>query len=193
MKLEKITKFNELSEFDVTDLKALYLILNYQRYLNGKFYSSVKNRSAVRGGGRKPFKQKGTGRARQGTSRSPLKPGGGVIFGPQFRSREINLNKTYIRNGIISLLKSKLDSFYTLSSPTDLIKSKELNSILNDSSQQSVLLIVSLNDYNLSRAANNLSNINVNLVSNINVQLLNDAAKVVFTDTAFNQLKDQLK
>jgi len=69
--------------------------------------AAVKNRSKVRGGGSKPWKQKGTGRARSGTSRSPIWRGGGVIFGPQPHSYEFKLSKKIKKQALISVLSQK--------------------------------------------------------------------------------------
>lgn len=69
--------------------------------------ASTKNRSAVRGGGAKPFKQKGTGRARQGTNRSPLMPGGGRAFGPSPRDFSQSVNKKMMKKAIQSVLADK--------------------------------------------------------------------------------------
>ena len=71
--------------------------------------ASTKNRALVSGGGAKPFKQKGTGRARQGSSRSPLMPGGGTAFGPTPRSYEQKLNKKVVLKAIRSILLDKMN------------------------------------------------------------------------------------
>lgn len=71
---------------------------------------AVKNRSAVRGGGRKPFKQKGTGNARQGCSRAPQYPGGGVAFGPQAKTYNLSMNKKARSAALCSVLTYKLQT-----------------------------------------------------------------------------------
>ena len=69
--------------------------------------AATKNRSAVRGGGAKPFKQKGTGRARQGTIRSPLLKGGGTVFGPSPRDYSQKVNKKMMNNAVQSIIADK--------------------------------------------------------------------------------------
>ncbi len=76
----------------------VYLLHQYQTFLIKDKHGHVKTRSEVRGGGAKPYKQKGTGRARRGTNRSPLKVGGGVIFGPRSnQKRNMKLNASMIK------------------------------------------------------------------------------------------------
>lgn len=70
----------------------------------------TKNKAMVRGGGKKPFKQKGTGRARQGSNRSPLMPGGGTVFGPMPRSYEMKLNKKTMKTAIHAILADKFNA-----------------------------------------------------------------------------------
>ena len=73
--------------------------------------AKTKERGEIRGGGAKPFKQKGTGRARQGSSRSPLLVGGGTTFGPKPRSYAQKLNKKVVKTAINSIIADKLESF----------------------------------------------------------------------------------
>ena len=86
---------------------AVYRVMIAQKANKRQGTHQVKNRSAVRGGGRKPFKQKGTGRARQGSIRAPNHVGGGVIFGPSPRSYRVNLPKKLRRLALFSMLSSK--------------------------------------------------------------------------------------
>lgn len=95
--------------FEVTvKPEILNLVVRAQRAKVRAGTHSVKNRSAVRGGGAKPWRQKGTGRARAGTIRSPLWRGGGVIFGPQVRSYEFKVNKKIRKLALRMALSSRV-------------------------------------------------------------------------------------
>ena len=106
--------------------------------------ASVKNRSKVRGGGSKPWRQKGTGRARSGTSRSPIWRGGGVVFGPQPHSYEFKLTKKIRKQALISVLSLKyqqgklfvLDNF-----DLEEIKTKEVAKLLTAFESESAMLV----------------------------------------------------
>ena len=99
----------------------------------------TKTRGEVRGGGKKPFKQKGTGNARQGSTRSPLMPGGGTVFGPQPRSYEQKVNKKVMLNAIKSVLVDKqlagkliiVDTLASTGKTKDMVKLLESKNLLN--------------------------------------------------------------
>lgn len=95
--------------------------------------ASTKNRSQVSGGGKKPFRQKGTGRARQGSNRSPLMPGGGVAFGPTPRDFSKKVNKKMMLKAIHSVLADKFQAgkLTVLESFPETSKTKELNEALD--------------------------------------------------------------
>src|SRR3954453_12648798 len=95
--------------------------------------AKTKTKSEVRGGGRKPFRQKGTGNARQGSTRSPLHPGGGQSFGPQPRSYEQSTPKEMVRGALRSVLSDRLKANRLLvvdEFKLDTIKTKTLDSLL---------------------------------------------------------------
>jgi len=134
----------------VSDLKANYLIhksLLYQNHNNFQKTASTKTRSEVRGGGRKPWKQKGTGRARAGSNNSPLWKGGGVIFGPKPIKANKKLNKKEWKLSIRTLLYNKKQSLLVLDSFDDLIssiKTKQMLEVFNNlniSSDKNILLV----------------------------------------------------
>jgi len=118
----------------------------------------TKNRSQVRGGGAKPFKQKGTGRARQGTSRSPLMVGGGTVFGPTPRSYDQKLNKKVASKAIQSVLADKLQAgkLTVVDSIESNGKTKELFSLLNGKGLLPALVVTEKKDSLALRAAKNL-------------------------------------
>jgi len=156
----------------------------------------TKTRTEVRGGGRKPWKQKGTGRARQGSIRSPQWRGGGTVFGPVPRSYSYKLNKKVRRLALISALSSKvieneilvLDQL-ALSTP----KTKEMVSILGALKVTSKALIVT-GDENTAVAlsARNIPGVKVMTATQINVLDLLDATKLVITKEAVEKIEEVL-
>ncbi|SDK58125.1 50S ribosomal protein L4 [Sediminibacillus albus] len=148
----------------------------------------VKNRSEVRGGGRKPWRQKGTGRARQGSIRSPQWVGGGTVFGPTPRSYSYKLPKKVRRLALRSALSSKVkeDSLVALESLSfDAPKTKEVVSMLAALNVEGKALIVTADqDEVIARSANNLQNVKVLTVSEVNVLDLLTHDKLILTKEA---------
>ncbi|KAB8127630.1 50S ribosomal protein L4 [Gracilibacillus oryzae] len=149
---------------------------------------AVKNRSEVRGGGRKPWRQKGTGRARQGSIRSPQWVGGGTVFGPTPRSYSYKLPKKVRRLALKSALSSKVkeDSLVVLEGIAfDAPKTKEVVAILSSLNADTKALIVTADtDAVLVKSANNLQNVKVLSVSEVNVLDLLTHDKLVITKEA---------
>ena len=150
---------------------------------------AVKNRSAVSGGGRKPWRQKGTGRARQGSIRSPQWVGGGVVFGPTTeRNYKQKMPKKVRRLALKSALSSKVqnDNIVVLN---DLQfanpKTKELVSVLEGLNAPSKALIVtSSKEENVILSANNLKNVKVVTVNEVNVLDIISHDKLIITKDA---------
>jgi len=120
--------------------------------------AAVKNRSKVRGGGSKPWKQKGTGRARSGTNRSPIWRGGGVIFGPQPHSYEFKLSKKIRKQALISVLSQKNQQgklFVLQNFDLDEIKTRKVAEMLAAFNCESAMLVCDDN-HNLLLSARNL-------------------------------------
>ncbi|CQR48522.1 50S ribosomal protein L4 [Paraliobacillus sp. PM-2] len=149
---------------------------------------AVKNRSAVKGGGRKPWRQKGTGRARQGSIRSPQWVGGGTVFGPTPRSYSYKLPKKVRRLALRSALSSKVkeDSLVVLETLAfDAPKTKEVVNLFNTLNVDAKALIVtSEKDEVVTRSANNLPNAKVLPVSEVNVIDLLTHDKLIITKDA---------
>lgn len=118
----------------------------------------TKNRSAVRGGGRKPFKQKGTGRARQGTSRSPLMPGGGCAFGPSMRDYSQKVNKKMMLKAVRAVLADKLlaGKLTVVESLESNGKTKDMFALLNGKGLLPALVVANNKDSLAIRATKNL-------------------------------------
>jgi large subunit ribosomal protein L4 len=152
----------------VSDLKANYLIhksLLYQNHNNFQKTASTKTRSEVRGGGRKPWKQKGTGRARAGSNNSPLWKGGGVIFGPKPIKANKKLNKKEWKLSIRTLLYNRKQSLLVLDSFDDLIssiKTKQMLEVFNNlniSSDKNILLVSNSLEDDIHLSVRNLENV----------------------------------
>lgn len=156
--------------------------------------SKVKNRSAVRGGGKKPWRQKGTGRARQGSIRSPQWRGGGVVFGPTPRSYAYSMPRKQRRLAIKSVLSQKLidndlvvlDKL-TMSAP----KTKELVSMLTNLKLEGKVLVVS-DDENVQLSARNLTNVKVVPVNGLNVEDVVNFDKLILTQDAVKKIEEVL-
>ncbi|MFD2729299.1 50S ribosomal protein L4 [Enterococcus camelliae] len=157
---------------------------------------TVKNRSAVRGGGRKPWRQKGTGRARQGSIRSPQWRGGGVVFGPTPRSYSYKLPKKVRRLAMKSVLSEKVASNNLVAVEAlslDAPKTKEFKQVLANLSIDSKVLVV-LEDGNdfVALSARNLPNVSVVSADNVSVLDVVSNNKVLATQTALTQIEEVL-
>ena len=157
---------------------------------------STKTRSEVRGGGRKPWKQKGTGRARAGSNRSPLWKGGGVIFGPKPKTVSSKLNKKERRLALQTLLYNKKNNILIIDNlENELTESKTKNflKICTDCGinlQQRVLVIVSKKTMSLKLSTQNLKNVELISASNLNTFSLLKAKQIILTPLAINEIKE---
>ncbi|MBB5150185.1 MULTISPECIES: 50S ribosomal protein L4 [Ureibacillus] len=156
----------------------------------------VKNRSEVSGGGRKPWRQKGTGRARQGSIRSPQWRGGGTVFGPQPRSYSYKLPKKVRRLALKSALSAKVNeqNFLVLDAlKLDAPKTKDFKEILGNLKIESKALFVTAElDENVALSARNIPGVTVLTASGINVLDLLGHDKVVFTKAAVEKVEEVL-
>ena len=157
---------------------------------------STKTRSEVRGGGRKPWKQKGTGRARAGSNRSPLWKGGGVIFGPKPKTTSIKLNKKERKLALQTLLYNKRNNVLIISGleeSVDIPKTKILDNILKKCSvrlDDKVLLIVSKKTIPMKLSIRNMKNVELISASNLNTLSLLKAKQILLTPLAINDIKE---
>ncbi|QFG00865.1 50S ribosomal protein L4 [Psychrobacillus glaciei] len=156
----------------------------------------VKNRSEVAGGGRKPWKQKGTGRARQGSIRSPQWRGGGIVFGPTPRSYSYKLPKKVRRLALLSALSTKVheESIVVLEGLAfDAPKTKEFLKVLSGLSINKKALFVTADlDENVALAARNIPGITVVSATGINVLDLVGHDKLVMTKAAVEKVEEVL-
>ena len=157
---------------------------------------SSKTRSEVRGGGRKPWKQKGTGRARAGSNRSPLWKGGGVIFGPKPKKISLKLNKKERRLALQTLLYNKRNNILIIENLENEIsepKTKNFLKIFKNCSidlNQKILVIVSNKTTALKLSMQNLKNIELISASNLNTLSLLKAKQIISTPLAINYIKE---
>jgi large subunit ribosomal protein L4 len=156
----------------------------------------VKTRAEVAGGGRKPWRQKGTGRARQGSIRSPQWRGGGIVFGPSPRSYSFKLPKKVRRLALLSALSTKVreESLIVLEGLAfDAPKTKDFIKVLNDLSINKKALIVTANlDETVALSARNIPGISVITASGINVLDLIGHDKLVMTKAAVQKIEEVL-
>jgi large subunit ribosomal protein L4 len=156
-----------------------------------------KNRSAVRGGGRKPWKQKGTGRARAGTIRSPIWKGGGVTFAHTYQDvKPKKINKKMYRSAMRSIW-SKLAEEEKIIAINDISidsppKSSQVKLLLTNLGLESVLAVLPNENETLSQASKNLNEFNVQTIGSIDPSLLFKAKKVLITSETLESLNKVL-
>ncbi|EIW14494.1 50S ribosomal protein L4 [Lactiplantibacillus pentosus] len=157
---------------------------------------AVKNRSARRGGGRKPWRQKGTGRARQGSIRSPQWRKGGIVFGPTPRSYSYRLPKKVMRLALKSVLSQKVldNSLVAVDSLAfDAPKTKEFVNVLNNLNVDTkTLVLVEEDNEKAALAGRNLPNVKILKAKGVNVLDVANSDKLVVTQKALDQLEEAL-
>ncbi len=157
--------------------------------------ASTKTKGFVRGGGKKPWRQKGTGRARAGSIRSPLWVGGGTIFGPQPRDYSYRLPKKARKQALLSALSAKnrdgkiivLDK-WELAEP----KTKLMRKILDDLKVTSVLIVLAQSDERVERSARNLPAVKVLRVEGLNVYDLLRHEHLILTEGSLRLIEERL-
>lgn len=168
------------------------------RHLNSQRQGtlSTKTRSEVRGGGRKPWRQKGTGRARAGSNRSPLWKGGGVIFGPKPNKVVLKLNKKERRLALQTLLYNKKKNSLIIENLENEISDPKTKTFLkicqdcNINLDQKILVVVSKKTKPLKLSTQNLKNVELICASNLNTFSLLKAKQIILTPSAINDIKE---
>ena len=197
-KLGEITLNKEVFGVE-PNLHVMHLAL--RRQLNNARQGSAcaKTRAEVSGGGKKPWKQKGTGRARAGSLRSPLFVGGGVIFGPKPRSYAFNMPQKARQLAIKSALSARSEQmvvvkdFSTISEPKTKLMVSALKS-LNVSGKTLIIADFKADENkNLELSARNIPSVKLILPSNLNVKDLLEADFVVITESAVNDITERLQ
>ena len=154
---------------------------------------SAKNRSAVSGGGRKPWRQKGTGHARQGSTRAPQWTGGGVVFAPQPRSYRFKLNRKEKQLALKSALTSRVNEskFFVLDElKMDEIKTKKFQNVLNSLKVNKALVVLDENDQNVILSARNIPDVKTTQTNTINVYDILKYNTVVITKAAVEKIEE---
>ena len=197
-KLGEITLDKEVFGVE-PNIHVMHLALRRQLNNARSGNACTKTRAEVSGGGRKPWKQKGTGRARAGSLRSPLFAGGGVIFGPKPRSYAFNMPQKARKLALKSALSAResqlvvVKDFSTISEP----KTKLMVSALKSLNVSGKVLIVANfaadENKNLELSARNIPSVKLLLPNNLNVKDLLEADFVVMTESAVNEITERLQ
>ena len=158
--------------------------------------ASTLTRSEVRGGGRKPYKQKGTGRARQGSIRTPLRPGGGIIFGPKPRSYNLDMNRKERRLALRTALISKSSNIKTVEdfgSSINTPKTKEITdglSRLGIDKTKKILIILDNPSLNIKKSIQNIANVRLMRADQLNVFDILNADEIVIGTSAIAKIQE---
>lgn len=190
----------QVLELSVLETSGNYLIhkdLHRQKIHKKQGTSSTKTRSEVSGGGRKPWRQKGTGNARAGSNCSPLWKGGGVIFGPKPKSIRLKLNRKEKQLSLQTLLYNKRNSIFVINNLGNIVekvKTKVFNNFCiksNINLDQKLLIIVSKKTRNLKLVTQNLKNVELISALNLNTLAILKAQQILITTKAINDIKER--
>jgi large subunit ribosomal protein L4 len=157
--------------------------------------AATKSKGFVRGGGKKPWRQKGTGRARAGSIRSPIWIGGGTVFGPQPRDYSYRLPKTARREALLSALSLKhRENKIIIVDKLELeaARTKLMTQALAELKVESALIVISQPDAKIERSARNLPKVKVLRVEGLNVYDLLRYEHLILTDQALKSLEERL-
>ena len=153
----------------------------------------AKTRSEVSGGGRKPWRQKGTGHARQGSTRAPQWTGGGVVFAPVPRDYTVKMNKKEKRAALKSALTSRVQESKLVvvdELKFDKIKTKKMQGVLNALNVKKALIVLKDNDQNVLLSARNIAGVRTVLTSTLNVFDILKYDTVVVTKAAVENIEE---
>ena len=190
---------NHELKLNILETSGNYLLhKDLLRHLNSQRQGTVstKTRGEVRGGGRKPWRQKGTGRARAGSNSSPLWKGGGVIFGPKPKKVFLKLNKKERKLALQTLLYNKKNNVLMIENLENEItdsKTKTFLKICQNCSiplDQKLLVVVSKKTTSFKRATQNLKNVELISASHLNTWSLLKAKQIILTPSAMNDIKE---
>ncbi len=176
--------------------EILNLVVRQKRAAERSGCHATRNRSRITGGGAKPWRQKGTGRARAGTSRSPLWRGGATIFGPQPRDYSFKVNKKVRKLAMRMALSSRVaDSALMVVRSIDVpeIKTKNFVAIAEKLGLKKALIVLEKEDNNLSLSARNIPGITVMTQDKLNVYEVLRHPQLVMLESAAKGVEDRLK
>ncbi len=195
----QVSNQDQKLELNVLENSGNYLIhkdITRHKVLAKQGSGSSKTRAEVRGGGRKPWRQKGTGRARAGSNRSPLWKGGGVIFGPKPKVATFKLNQKERKLALQTLLynnRNNISFVENLENDLIKIKTKDLIQILkklNFSLNEKTLIVVSKKTPALLLSARNIKNVELISASTLNTLSLIKSKNILLTVSALNDIKE---
>ena len=192
---------NEVGTIDLNDAvfgvevneHLVHMAVVNQLANNRQGTQKAKTRSEVSGGGRKPWRQKGTGHARQGSTRSPQWTGGGVVFAPTPRDYSFKLNKKEKRLALKSALTSRLQENKLIvvdELKFDEVKTKNFKQVMDNLKVEKGLVILAENDANTVLSARNLASIDTTLTSQINVYDIMKAGTIVLTKDSAAKIEE---
>ena len=192
---------NEVGKMDLNDAvfgvevneHLVHMAVVAQLANNRQGTQKAKTRSEVSGGGRKPWRQKGTGHARQGSTRAPQWTGGGIVFAPTPRDYTIRLNKKEKRAALKSALTSRVleNKFIVVDElKLDEIKSKKFQNVLNNLKVNKALVVVDENSDNVVKSAKNIQSVKTAYVNTINVYDILKYNTVVATKAAVANIEE---
>jgi len=176
--------------------QVIYDVVKQQRAAMRQGTSQTKNRSAVRGGGRKPYRQKGTGNARQGTIRAPQYVGGGVVFGPSPRDYDYKVNRKVRRLALKIVLSDKvrqnnLIAVDSLSLASH--RSKEMITVLNSLKADGKVMVIMENVNDLVQiSSRNLPNVVAVAYNHVSVYDILNTNQVIATEAALKKIEEAL-
>ena len=154
---------------------------------------SAKTRSEVSGGGKKPWRQKGTGRARQGSTRSPQWRHGGVVFAPKPRDYTIRVNKKVKRLAMKSALSSKVEANELIvfdALDIEAPKTKEMVKVLKNVDVEKALIVLADKDEKVERASANIEGVKTTLVGTLNVYEILKYEKLILTKASVEKIEE---
>ena len=192
---------NEVGKMDLNDAvfgvevneHLVHMAVVAQLANNRQGTQKAKTRSEVSGGGRKPWRQKGTGHARQGSTRAPQWTGGGIVFAPTPRDYTIRLNKKEKRAALKSALTSRVleNKFIVVDElKFDEIKTKKFQNVLNNLKVNKALVVVDENSDNVVKSAKNIQSVKTAYVNTINVYDILKYNTVVATKAAVANIEE---
>jgi large subunit ribosomal protein L4 len=174
---------------------VIYDVVRMQQAARRRGTAKTKGRSEVRGGGKKPWRQKGTGRARSGTSRSPLWRGGGIVFGPQPRSYAFKVSRKVRKKALISALSMKCKDnlmFILKDFPMAEIKTKKFKEVVDRFGWGKALFVIDQSYPVLEMSSKNLKDVKMVRSEGINVYDLLDYREVVFLEPSVKKVEGAL-
>lgn len=174
---------------------VVYDVVKMQMAARRSGTSSTKGRSDVSGGGKKPWRQKGTGRARVGTTRSPIWRGGGIVFGPQPRDYSFSVPKKVRKKALISVLSMKLkeDKMLILKNfPMEKISTKAFKTVVDRFGLRKSLFVLDNNDEALFKSSRNIKNVKMVRAEGINVYDILNCEHVVLLEPSVKKIEGAL-